>query len=452
MDLEKLLDMGESETVEFKETFDRETLETVVAFANTRGGAILIGVNNAGGVKGAPIGPETIPKWSNQISQATEPTLIADFQVESIEGKTVVAILVKEYPLKPVSYRGRCYRRIRNSNRVMSPQEIAHMHLQSTGNSWDALPAPISAKDWLDVERIRIYLQGAAASGRRKIAKSADPIEILKKIELIKKNKPTWAAVLLFGKNPQSPLTQATIHCGRFKEEATIIDDRLISGSLIEEIDEALDFIRKNIRVRFHISGEAQREEIWDYPLEALREAVINAVCHRDYSDPADIQIKIYEDSLQIWNPGGLPFDMTVDDLLDPAHSSRPRNKLIAQVFYDMGLIERYGSGIQRMIQACRKSGLPDPVFEEKSGGFAIRFQKSLLNEERLIKAGLNKRQIEALRYAKEKGRITNIEYQEEWGVSKATATRDLALLIKKGFLVQYGKTGRGTFYKLKGS
>ncbi|GBE27123.1 hypothetical protein BMS3Bbin03_01043 [bacterium BMS3Bbin03] len=104
----------------------------------------------------------------------------------------------------------------------------------------------------------------------------------------------------MFGKTPQSPLIQATIHCGRFKGETKIIDDRLISGTIIEQINEVIDFIRKNTNVEFVITGKPQRDEIWDYPLEALREAVINAVCHRDYSDPADIQISIYDESIQI--------------------------------------------------------------------------------------------------------------------------------------------------------
>jgi len=449
MNLEKIIKYGESQIIEFKESFDREALETVVAFANAKGGTIFIGVANNKKVKGISVGKETLAQWSNQIAQATEPTVIPELQVEEIYNKKVVLIGIKEYPLKPVSFRGRCFKRVGNSNRQMSPQEIAQMHLQSTGNSWDALPASVSGTDVLNSENIKNYINTAASLSRRRFVKTDSSTEVLTKLELIKEGKPTWAAVLLFGKNPQSPLTQATIHCGRFKGETTIIDDRLISGSLIGQIDEVMDFIRKNINVEFVITGKPQRDEIWDYPLEALREAVINAVCHRDYSDSADIQIKIYEDSIYIWNLGGLPFDLAIEDLLDPAHSSKPRNKLISQVFYDMGIIERYGSGIQRMIGACVKAGLPTPVFEEKFGGFAITFQKDILTEERLRKTGLNERQIKAVLYVKEKGKITNKEYRQLTGISDEGARLDLKDLLEKGILISRGK-GRNVYYALK--
>ncbi|MEA3360235.1 MAG: ATP-binding protein [Thermodesulfobacteriota bacterium] len=299
------------------------------------------------------------------------------------------------------------------------------------------------------MEKIKNYTLSSANSGRKRFSETDEPLEILEKLELVKENKPTWAAVLLFGKNPQSPLTQATVHCGWFKGETKIIDDRLISGTIIDQTNEVMDFIRKNISVEFIITGKPQRDEIWDYPLEALREAVINAICHRDYSDPSDIQIKIFDDSIHIWNPGGLPFDMTIDDLLDPAHSSKPRNKLIAQVFYDMALIERYGSGIQRMIADCIKVGLPEPVFEEKFGGFAISFSKNIFTESYLKELGLNERQVKAVLYVKEKGKITNKKYREITGISDEGARIDLKGLLEKEILVSRGK-GRNVHYILE--
>jgi ATP-dependent DNA helicase RecG len=147
-----------------------------------------------------------------------------------------------------------------------------------------------------------------------------------------------------------------------------------VEGSIIEQVEETVEFIKKNLHVRFEITGAPQRKEIWDYPLPALREAVINAIVHRDYGDTADIQIKIFEDVLQVWSPGFLPYNVTVKDLFDPQHTSKPRNKLIAQIFYDMGLIERYGSGIHRILEACQEADLPEPLFENFSGGFRIKF------------------------------------------------------------------------------
>ncbi len=451
MKIDSLIKNGESETVEFKQGFSREAIETAVAFANTKGGTILVGVKDNGEMVGVTIGNETLIDWRNQISQSTEPAIYPEIDEIEIRGKTIIQIIIKEYPLKPISYRGRCFRRVRNSNYQMTPSEIAEMHLQSTGNSWDALPARDTALVDLDPDKIDEFMKQSLSTGRRKFKADEDHTEILTKLELIKKNQPTWASVLLFGKNPQSPLTQATVHCGRFKGETIIIDDRLISGSIIQQVDEAMDFIRKNINVEFRIAGKPQREEIWDYPLDALREAVINAICHRDYRKLADIQIKIYDDFIQIWNPGFLPYGMTIEDLYDPFHPSMPRNKLIAQTFYDIGLIERYGSGIHRMIDACKKMKIPEPEFQEKYGGFTITFRKDISIEDYLSGLELNQRQIKAVSQIKLKGSITNQEYRQFFNISDRLARFDLKDLCDKDILEKSGgEKGRNIKYVLK--
>ncbi|MDO8886080.1 helix-turn-helix domain-containing protein [Candidatus Oleimmundimicrobium sp.] len=450
MDIKKILISGESETVEFKESFDRETIETVVASSNTRGGVIVVGVSDKADVKGVAIGKETLNGWANQVSQNTEPTIIPEINVAELDGKTIAFINVREFPLKPVATRGRCFRRVGNSNRRMSPQEIAQMHLSATGSSWDALPAKDATIDDIDFEKVNGYIKKAVSTGRRKIGDDECLVKVLEKMELIKNSQPTLAAVILFGKVPQEKLLQATVHCGRFKQETIIIDDKLIGGTAIEQIEEVMDFIRKNTNVRFVMTGRPAREEVWDYPLESLREAVVNAVCHRDYADNSDIQLKIHDNRLTIWNPGGLPPGMTIEELYNPNHSSKLRNKLIGQIFYDVGLIERYGSGIQKIIDACKKAGLPTPVFEEKFGGFLVIFNKDIYTEEYLVKLGLNERQIKAALYVKEKGRITNKEYQELVNTTKKTASRDLVDLVEKDVFDQVGTTGKGTYYLLK--
>jgi ATP-dependent DNA helicase RecG len=227
----------------------------------------------------------------------------------------------------------------------------------------------------IDLDAVRRYMRRATEQGRRNFSDADDPLQVLKKLELIRcETEITRAAILLFGKNPQSPLTQAVVHAGRLREKVHIMDNRIVEGSIIDQVDETVEFIKKNLHVRFEITGEPQRKEIWDYPLTALREAVINAIVHRDYGDTTDIQIKIFEDALQVWSPGFLPFNVTVEDLFNPEHTSKPRNKLIAQMFYDMGLIERYGSGIHRILEACQGADLPQPLFENFSGGFRIKF------------------------------------------------------------------------------
>ena len=448
-DLRKLIKSGESETVEFKASFDKEILETSAAFANTKGGVILIGVSDRGDIKGVQIGKETLKDWANQISQSTEPRIIPEIELGETDRKNLAAIWIKEFPIKPVSVKGRCFRRVGNSNRVMQTHEIAEMHFQSTGMSWDKLPAMDASIGDIDLEKVKRYIESAKDAKRREIGSGEKFLQVLEKLELIKDGKATWAATLLFHKYPQHFLSQAVIHCGKFKERTIVIDDRMIEGTVIEQIEEAMDFIRKNVNVRFVMTGKPAREEVWDYPLEALREAVINAICHRDYTIPSNTEVRIYDNELIVWNPGGLPLGLTLEDLYRP-HPSVLRNKGIGGIFYDMGLVEQWGSGIDKMRKACVKAGIPEPKFEEHQG-FRVVFRKDIYTEEYLQKLGLNERQIKAVMYVKQKRGITNREYREMFNIKNRMALIDLSDLCKKRILTRVGKTGRGTEYILIG-
>ncbi len=207
-------------------------------------------------------------------------------------------------------------------------------------------------------------------------------------------------------------------------------------------------FVRKNTNVKFVMTGRPEREEVWDYPLEAVREAVVNAVCHRDYTVMSHTEIRIYDDELIVWSPGGLPLGLTMEDLFKP-HASKLRNKGIAEVFFDTKIIEQWGSGIEKMINYCREAGVPEPAFEEYQG-FRVVFRKGIFNEEYLRGLGLNDRQIEAFFYVKEKGKITNTEYQKVCKTTKRTASRDLTELVSLGIFEQIGTTGKGTEYVLQ--
>jgi ATP-dependent DNA helicase RecG len=265
-DLRKLIKSGESETVELKASFNKEILETSGAFANTKGGVILIGISDRGEIRGIQIGKETLRDWANQISQSTEPRIIPEIEIGTIDGKNVVVIWIKEFPIKPVSVKGRCFRRVGNSNRVVQTHEIVEMHLQSTGMSWDRLPVTNALIDEIDLEKVKQYIESARDAGRRKISGGEKPLQILEKLEVIKDGKVTWAAILLFYKHPQRFLSQAVIHCGKFKEETIVVDDRMIEGTVIEQIEEALNFMRKNINVKFVMTGKPARQEVCSVP------------------------------------------------------------------------------------------------------------------------------------------------------------------------------------------
>lgn len=447
-EIKELMKKGESESIEFKEKFDKETIETAVAFANTKGGVILIGFSDKGKVKGVQVGKETLNDWANQISQGTEPRIIPEIEQNEIEDKNVVITRIKEFPIKPVSVRGRCFRRVGTSNRMMTPQEIAEMHLHSVGTSWDAFPAGDKTIEDIDMKKVDKYIKEANATGRRKIEESS--VEVLEKIELVKDGKATWAAILTFGKEPQRPLLQSAVHCGRFRMDKTqIIDDLMVETDLIDQVDEVMRFVTRSISVRYEFEGKPRRREIWEYPLEALREAIINAIVHRDYTAPSNVQVEIYDDRIDIWNPGRLLPGITIDDLYKKTHKSVIRNKLIAQTFYDIGYIEKYGSGAIKIIDLCKQQGLPSPEFKEVFGGFSVIFRKDVYTEEYLRNLGLNDRQIKAVMYVKEKGKITNKEYREMFATTDRTALRDLIVICEKGIFQKVGKTGRRTEYIL---
>ena len=232
-ELKKIIKRGEGEQLEFKRSFQNEAIQTVVAFANSWGGSLVIGVDNDGLPVDTTFGRETLPVILNRIAASTEPTVVPEVKLLELDGKTVCIITVSEYPLKPVSTRGRCYRRVGNANSQMSPADIAQMHLRATGTSWDALLATDKTLDDIDLEAVSRYIDMSIRTGRRHFPAKADPVEVLRKLELIKDDKATWASILLFGKHPQSPLIQATVHCGRFRQRIHIMDDRLIEGSAL---------------------------------------------------------------------------------------------------------------------------------------------------------------------------------------------------------------------------
>ena len=448
MSVLEIVKKGESARVEFKESFDREAIETVGAMATSKGGVVLVGVTDKGAVKGVQVGRGTLKEWANQVAQSTDPRVVPDVDVEEALGKQVVIIGVGEAPIKPVSVKGRCYKRVSNSNRVMTPREIAEMHLLSTNTSWDMYPMANATMRDIDLAKVRKYMADANATGRRSFGPREDPLKALGKLELLKGGKPTYAALLLFGKEPQNKMVQATVHIGRFKQETMVIDDALIKGSIIDQVNDAMAFVRKNLSVKFVMTGKPKRDEVWDYPLEAVREAIINAICHRDYTDNADIQIKIHDDRMTIWNPGGLPGGMTMEDLFDPGHGSRPRNKSVSQVFFDIKYVERYGRGIKMILDLCREAGLPAPDFQERFGGFMVTVRKDVYNEEQLAKMGLNERQVKAILHVKTVRKITNREYIVLNGCSSRTARYDLEELVSKAIFIRVS-SGRTTHYRL---
>ncbi|MBM4084213.1 MAG: transcriptional regulator [Planctomycetes bacterium] len=447
-DLESWLRAGESDSVEFKETLENEALETVAAFANAHGGHLLLGVADDGTVRGVTLGKESLREWANHIAQATH--LHPQIRSLAYMGKTVAVVQVPESPLKPIPCRGRYFRRVGKSNRQMSDDDLTRAVLDKVGMTWDQVVEPRATLKDLDPEQLRRFRKLCNLKGRRAIPDEEDDATVLEKLGLLRDGQLLRAAVLLFGKDPQLFYLSALVKVGRFRSPTLIVDDREVRGTLLDQVEGAMLYFREHLQTRFEFVGEPARNVIWEYPLEALREAITNAVCHRDYLDVGHTQVRWYDDHLLILNPGVLPPQLRPEDLKRP-HRSFPRNRKIAEMFFYMGWIEQWGSGIQKILNECAAAGLPEPEFEETQGALWLTFRKDVLTEERLRSLGLSERQLKAVLWAKEKGRMTNREYQKVFQVSKRTASEDLSQLESKGLMVRMGTTGKGTYYRLEG-
>ncbi|MFQ5793721.1 MAG: ATP-binding protein [Candidatus Bipolaricaulia bacterium] len=394
-------------------------------------------------VKGIMLGKETVRDWANRIAQATH--VHPQITQLTYQGKTVVAVQVPESAVKPVPCRGRYFKRVGKSNRQMSADDLTRAVLDKVGMSWDEIVEPRATLNDLDSKQLRRFRILCNQEGRRPIPPDEDDATVLEKLDLLREGQLLRAAVLLFGKQPQRFYPSALVKIGRFRSETLIVDDREVYGTLFDQVDGTMGYFREHLETRFEFRGEPAREVIWEYPLEALREAITNAVCHRDYLDTTHIQVRWYDDHIVLFNSGGLPAPLRLEDLKQP-HPSVPRNRKIAEMFFYAGLIEQWGSGIQKMLDECAKAGLPEPEFEERTGGLWLTFRKDVLTEAYLRSLGLNERQIRAVLYVKEKGSITNREYRKLTGLSDEGARRDLNELVTKGLLHSEGK-GRSTRY-----
>ena len=324
-ELIQIIRQGESDTVEFKQSFNKAAIETLAAFSNTKGGKVLLGVRNDKTITGVSITEETIQKWINEIKQSTEPVVFPIIDKVETKNKVVLILSVNEFPIKPVAHKGRYYARKLNSNHKLSVDEISELRFTSLNYSFDSFEVETHFNH-LNNKALQYFIDKVKSSGRYKLTQNIR--DDFFKLGLIKNNKLTRAAELLFG------LHHTNIHIGRFKSETTIIDDIVIRSPLILAVDEAIEFIKKNIRLGFEFGGDTtKRIEKWQYPIPAIREILLNAVVHRDYTNPTDVIIKIFDDSIEITNPGKLMGDLTVEKILTGNYTSFHRNKLLTEVF-----------------------------------------------------------------------------------------------------------------------
>jgi len=438
--------MQESQNIEWKERWRDEYLKWVCGFANANGGKIFIGKNDTGEIIGLKNPKRLLEDIPNKIQNHLG--IICDVILHEKNNLKFIEIDVKPYEV-PISYQGKYHYRSGSTKQELKGNALNEFLLKKAGKTWDDVIEPRAELDDIDISAIEQFKESAFKSKRMPFIKDEDKIDaILDNLLLTENKKLKRAAVLLFGKKPNRFFINAFVKIGRFgKTSDELLFQEIVEGNIFTLADKTLDILDKKFLIA-KISYEGlHRIEQWEYPYEAVREAIINAIVHRDYMG-APIQISIYDDKMIIWNEGSLPDDLTIDDLKEQ-HSSRPHNPILAGAFFKGGLIEAWGRGTVKIINECKKAGLPEPKIENVFGGIQVTLYNDFLSDEILKQKGFNERQIKVIGYIKRNKLITNSKYRELFNVSEKTAYRDLEQLIKLGILQKKGKK-KGTIYMLK--
>lgn len=449
--LRQLIAGGETATVEFKSSAARpvDIAERMCGMANNRaGGVIIFGIEDATraivGIRNPSLTNDVVLRAARMIKPAVSLSETS-VQTWAFDGATLVTVKVPPNSGRLYQYDGAFYVR-RGTNTVPLSLEEIHAYLNRSGLAgWElALGPEWMTADDLDIDAVERFLSYRAerSRNRKRLGEAMQLLPALQAVAVDSQGqmRPTNTGILMFGLDPQLPLPQSEVVCIKYADALGVrryIDRKNFRGTLPELIDQASRFIAQYIRMGATIRG-FYREDEPEYPHEALREAVVNAVVHRDYSRLGEtVRVFMFPDRVEVRSPGGLPPELTVDDLLGLRTASVPRNPLLASFLRDIpGYMERVGSGIRFMVTEMRSAGLPDPEFTDHID-FTVTFRNGQATEET---SELNSRQVIGLQLARERGSISTPEYCAATGATDRMGLRDLQDLVSKGLLVARGK------------
>jgi len=492
-DLKKLIEKGESKNLEFKESLSlkNEIGETVSAFSNTNNGVILTGVSDLGEIKGVEVGKKTIEQLANFIKQNTDNFIYPQIDVEAvrvdennliisnlenerevivnsseesqskeskrshnvvtdtniinnkrIKDKNIIVIRVNENDEKPVFFRGNAYKRVGRSNHKMSASEIRKMAKGSSKSYWDKQVCEGAKLSDIDKEKVKWFTKEYKKISKSEILSS--PKNLLKVLGCIKKNKLTNAGVLLFSKNPQKFFHNALISIARYKENMVgteKLDYKEFSGNLFNQIDKADEYIKNHIAMMSRLHPfKVQREDIPEYPFFSIRELIVNAIAHRDYAEQrSKIIIKMFNDRIEYYNPGGLPGKITPKNIINMQKS---RNPSIVKILNKLKYIEELGEGWDRIIEEYKTHPLkPEkPEIKDFEDAILVIICKASLDFLERFKDKLNERQIKLVEYLKTHDFIKSDAYAEMFEITDRQARADLSELVSLSLLIKEGK------------
>ena len=451
---------GESEVLEFKETTGQrsEACRTLCAMLNHRGGRVVFGVNKQGKIVGQQVTDKTVEDVVQELRQHIDPPVFPVFErIDVSEGRQVLLVTVDRGDQRPYSYREKCYRRVGTTTLEMDRLAAGRMVLeQNHGTSrWENEPATGWKVTDLDTAEIGRTLEESIRRGRIGDPGTRDPSEILRGFGLMKDGQVIRAAVVLFGRAdrllPDFP--QCRLRVARFRgvDKSEFLDNRQFHGHAFDLLIRAERFLRDSLPVAGRVVPNLfERADDPLYPPEALREALANAICHRDYAPGgSSVGLAVFDDRLEITSSGLLHFGLTVEDLYRE-HDSMPWNPIMASVFFKRGIIETWGRGTLKMAELAQKAALPRPEIEESSGSIVVRFRPSRYLPPQRIGHDLTLRQQEILRLLGPGLTMALREIHQGLGtqvVSLRSLKDDLAFLKRLELIDSEGRGRGATWY-----
>jgi len=443
-ELDMIIKEGEGYNVEFKEGFNNLDKE-IVAFANSSGGRIFLGVTDEGKIKGIGVTNELKARVQD-IANNCRPKI--KISIESFEN--ILIIDVKEGEDKPYECSSGFYKRTGSNAPKMTRDEILEFFKSEGKIRYDELiQLKFSYPDDFDDAKLMKFMELAGLS------RSADREKLLINLGVAEKKEGKLqfnnAGVLFFAKEPQRFIPWSVFTVALFKDYggADVIDRKEVEGSLFEIVEEVMKFVRLYSKVAYRFTGMPQRENIYEYPFEAIREAVINSVMHKYYFEHGHNNIlRFFPDRIRIENYWQKPPNFILGETVFR------RNHIIADLFGRIHFGEKMGTGLERINEICRKDNSPVPDVEFNESYFYVTFRQSeeylkISESEKRTEPDLsilNERQQKAMDHIRKKGRLTNKEYVEINNISRETAKRDLSDLVDKSVLKIEGK-GRGLYY-----
>ena len=368
--------MGESQNVEYKESWRDEYLKWVCGFANARGGRIFIGIRDDGEIVGVPDSKRLMEDIPNKIKDTMG--ILAEVNLLSVANKDYIEVKVNPSTY-PVSYHGEYHYRSGSTKQQLRGAALTEFLVEKTGYHWDAVPVDAFGLQELAPESLAIFRREALNTGRMSKADlDISDEELLDHLDLLVDGQLKRAAVMLFGRRPGRLVSGCYVKIGKFGHGSDLQYQDTLGGSLFQMADRVLELIfTKYLKASVSYRGDV-RVETFPFPREAVREVIYNAICHNNYAASVPIQVRIEDDAMSVSNSCVLPRGWTVDTLM-ASHRSVPYNPSIANAFWRAGYIEAWGRGIQKVMEVCQDAGMPAPEYLVLGDGLTVRFSASAI-------------------------------------------------------------------------